>query len=76
MNEPKSIGNIINFQSNRVVSHAINGTKINWPAANAEVSNPVINPLLLLNHLVATAADKPKPKIPEAIPKQTPILKN
>ena len=35
---------------------------------------PVTKPLLLLNHLVAIAADKPKPKMPEATPKQMPML--
>ena len=72
--DPIKTGITTYCQLNIVVNQAIKGTKINWPAANAEVSMPVTNPLLLLNHRVAMAADNPNPKMPEATPKQMPIL--
>ena len=74
--DPINTGRIAIRQSNWVVIQAINGTKISCPAANPEVKIPTTNPLFSLNLLVATVAERPNPRIPEDIPRQTPIPKN
>ena len=60
-------------QSIIVVIQAINGTKSSCPAANAAVRTPTTKPRLFTNHLDATVAVRPKPIMPEAEPKNTPI---
>ena len=73
---PSIGGNRAYLQSTCVVIHAINGTNKRVPAAYAAVKTPTTNPLFLLNHRVATVAAKPSPIIPDATPRQIPILTN
>jgi hypothetical protein len=48
--------------------------KINWPAAKAEVRTPITKPRLAVNQRVATVAAKLRPIIPDAAPKNSPML--
>ena len=76
VNPPINPGAIANCQLETVVIHAIKGINKSCPAAKAEVIIPTTKPRLAVNHLVATVAERPKPIIPDAIPKHKPMLTN
>ena len=71
--EPIAPGRMAKRQSTIVVNHPISGTKISWPAANADVNIPITSPLFSSNHLIAIVADRPRPRIPLAVPNNAPI---